>query len=120
MTRVAILPIATEQGGVAYRAVAGARQSEGKTAGAALDGLAAQLSDAEASTLVIVQSGRPDAFFDAAAQQRLAQLMAHWRGARDQGSALPADEQAELTALVDAEVRAAAARAAALADDLGQ
>jgi hypothetical protein len=35
---------------------------------------------------------------------------------RDQGDTLPADEQAELEALIAAELQASAARAAALAD----
>jgi hypothetical protein len=85
-----------------------------------LDALTAQLSADEASTLVIVQSLRPDHFFTAAQQQRLATLMARWRTARDQGGTLPVDEQTELEALVEAELRASAARAAALADALGR
>ncbi len=51
MTKVAILPIPTEKGEVSYRAVAGDRQSHGRTAGEALDALTTQLSDEEASTL---------------------------------------------------------------------
>lgn len=118
MTRVAILPISTDKGEVSYCAVAGDRQSHGKTAGEALDALTVQLPEAETSTLIIVQSLRPDRFFDLAQQQRLAELMVRWRLERDKGQALPTDEQAELEALVEAELRAAAARATALADDL--
>ena len=118
MTKVAILPIPTEKGDVFYRAVAGDKLSDGKTAGEALDALNAQLSEDEASTLVIVQSRCPDRFFDAAQQQRLAELMGRWRTGRDQGQILPRDEQTELEALVEAELRAAATRAAALADQL--
>jgi hypothetical protein len=40
--------------------------------------------------------------------------MAHWRAAREAGTSLPASEQAELDALSEAEVAAAARRAAAL------
>jgi len=119
MTKVAILPVTTDQGRVSYRAIAGAKQSSGATAGEALDALTAQLSADETSTLVIVQSLRPDRFFSAAQQQRLDQLMARWRTARDQGALLPADEQAELEALVEAELLAATQRAAALADEVG-
>ena len=43
MTKVAILPIATEQGALAYRAVAGEKHAQGKTAGEALDALTAQI-----------------------------------------------------------------------------
>lgn len=118
MTRVAILPVPTEKGDISYRAVAGDKHSQGKTAGEALDALTAQLSEEEASTLVIVQSLRPDRFFNAAQQQRLAELMGRWRAARDRGETLPDDERAELEALVETELRAAAIRAAALADEL--
>lgn len=118
MTKVAILPIPTQKRAVSYRAVAGDRQSRGKTAGEALDALTAQLSDDEASTLVVVQSLRPDRFFNATQQQRLAELMERWRMGRDKGYTMPPAEQAELEALVEAEVHAAAARAATLADEL--
>jgi len=120
MTKVAILPIPTEQGNLSYHAIAGAKHAEGKTAGEALDALTAQLSADEASTLVIVQSLHPDRFFTAAQQERLAALMARWRTARDQGNTLPVAEQAELDTLIDAELRASAARAAALANTLGR
>lgn len=118
MTKVAILPIPTKKGGVSYRAVAGDKQSQGKTAGEALDALTAQLSEDEASTLIIVQSLRPDCFFNATQQRRLAELMERWRTARDKGKTLPVDQQSELEALVEAELRASADRATALADEL--
>lgn len=120
MTKVAILPIPTEQGDLSYHAIAGAKHAQGKTAGEALDALTAQLSADEASTLVIVQSRRPDAFFNAAQQERLATLMTRWRTARDQGKTLPVDEQTELEALIEAELRASTARTSALADALGR
>ena len=120
MTKVAILPVPTEQGDLAYRAIAGEKYAQGKTAGEALDALTAQLPADEASTLVVVQSLRPDRFFTAAQQQRLSTLMARWQTLRDQGVTLPADEQTELEALINAELQAAAARAAALADALGR
>ena len=53
-------------------------------------------------------------------QQRLSELMARWRAARDAGSALPPAQQAELDALVAAEVRASGQRAAAALADLGK
>ena len=120
MTKVAILPIPTEHGEFSYCAIAGAKHAHGKTAGEALDALTAQLSADEASTLIIVQSLRPDCFFTAAQQQRLDALMARWRTMRDQGATLPANEQTELEALIAAELQASAARAAALADALGR
>lgn len=115
MTKVAILPIPTEKG---YCAIAGDRQSHGKTAGEALDALTAQLAEDEDSTLIIVQSLRPDRFFNAVQQERLAELMGRWRIGRDKGQPLPTGEQADLEALVEVELRAAAARAAALTDEL--
>jgi hypothetical protein len=120
MTKVAILPIPSEQGVLSYRAIAGEKYAQGQTAGEALDALTAQLSADEASTLIIVQSLRPDRFFTAAQQQRLDALMARWRTLREQGTPLPTDEQTELEALIEAELQASAARAAALADTLGR
>ncbi|MCE7989267.1 MAG: hypothetical protein DYG89_49575 [Caldilinea sp. CFX5] len=58
-----------------------------------------------------------DRFFSAAQQQQLTRLMAEWRTQRDQGKSLPANFQAELEALVEAELLAAAARTTAMLDD---
>jgi len=119
MTNVAILPVTTDHGNKTYHAIAGTKHSFGATAGAALDALTAQLTADEASTLVIVQSFRPDQWFTAAQQQRLDQLMTRWRTARDHNQSLPPAEQAELDALIDAELQAATQRAASLAADAG-
>ena len=59
---------------------------------------------------------RPDELFTAAQQERMAELLARWRAARDAGTPLPPEEQAELDALVEAERRAACDRSAALVD----
>jgi hypothetical protein len=118
MTNVAIFPVGTEGGDIFYHAIAGGKQSGGKTAGEALDALTAQLPEDEAGTLVVIQNLRPDRFFNAAQQRRLAELMEHWRRARDAGTTLSAEEQTELQSLVEAETRAAADRIAALADEL--
>ena len=120
MIKVAILPVPTAPGDFAYRAIAGEKHAQGKTAGEALDALTAQLPVDEVSTLVIVQSLRPDSFFTAAQQQRLSTLMARWRTMRDQEATSPVDEQTEFEALIDTELQAAATRAAALADVLGR
>jgi hypothetical protein len=119
MTRVAILPVPTEKGDISYRAVAGHKHAQGSTVGEALDALTPQLSIDEAGTLIIVQNLRPDRLFNAEQQQRLALLMERWRTARDRGESLPAVEQSELEALVEAELRAAGDRAAALGAELG-
>ncbi len=116
MTTVAILPVPTDKG-ISYQGTAGGKHSLGSTVGEALDALTLQLPDAQAGLLVVVQSLRPDQFFDAAQQQRLGDLMISWRQARDLGSALPAAEQAELDQLIETELYASASRAAMLADE---
>ena len=55
-----------------------------------------------------------DEFFSAAQVARLADLMARWRVARDAGRTLPPADQAELDALIAAELEAATARSAAI------
>jgi hypothetical protein len=118
MTKVAILPEPSEEGQTMYRAVAGARQAVAKTAGGALDALAAQLSPEESGTLVVVQNHRPDQFFTKEQQERLVALMQSWRTARDNGKSLSSEEEAELKNLVDVEVKASGQRAAAALADL--
>lgn len=120
MTRVAILPVPNSSGELSYRAIAGNKQSVGKTAGEALDALTAQLDESETGTLVIIQNYRPDQFFTAQQQQRLSELMELWRSARDRGEAIFPEQQAELDTLVDVELRASAARTAALLHELNQ
>ena len=118
MASVAIFSVGTNGGDVLYHAVAGDKQSDGRTAGEALDALTAQLPLDEAATVVVIQSFKPDRFFNAAQQQRLEYLTEQWRLARDAGTMLPPDQQAELEALVETETRAAGNRMAALADEL--
>ncbi len=120
MTKVAILPTPIGNEDIAFTAVAGKKRSKGATAGEALDALTAQLSQDDINTLIIIRTQKPDAFFDAAQQQRMAELMDRWRIARDQGQALSRAEQVELEALVEAELLASGARAEALADESGK
>ncbi|NJP08461.1 MAG: hypothetical protein HC866_02445 [Leptolyngbyaceae cyanobacterium RU_5_1] len=63
MATVAIVPISNASGEKSYRAIASDKQSVGKTAGQALDALTAQLGETEFSTLLVIQSFRPDPFF---------------------------------------------------------
>ena len=115
MTTVAILPETSPETGTIYRAVAGSKQSSGKTIGEAIDALTPQLEDDDNSaTLIIVQKQRPDRFFTAEQQERREQLMTQWREACDANLELPAEAQAELEQLVMTEVQAAGQRAAAL------
>jgi hypothetical protein len=118
MTKVAILPVPTENGDISYRAVAGDKQTKGKTAGEALDALTAQLTEDEDGTLVIVQNQRPDRFFSAAQQKRVSELMERWRVARDRGDRLSKAEQAELEKLIEEELQGSAQRASTLVGEL--
>ena len=120
MTNVAILPVSSEQGIISYRAVAGQTRSQGRTVGEALDALTMQLPESDIGMLVVVQSLHPDRYFSAAQQQRLENLMEHWRNANDTGVALPVSVQAELDDLVEKELLASADRAGALADEAGR
>ena len=114
MTRVAIYPVPSEKGGQLYQGVSGDKHSEGSTIGEAIDALTAQLPEQD-GLVVLVQSLRPDRFFDAQQQQRLTHLMAQWRTARDSGGSLPLEEQQELDALIEAELKASGERAASVA-----
>ncbi|MDJ0799266.1 MAG: hypothetical protein QNJ51_21020 [Calothrix sp. MO_167.B12] len=114
MTTVAILPIYDASGHKSYRAVAGDKQSIGKTAGQALDALTAQLGEDEFNTLLLLQNFEGDRFFNSQQLYRLSELMGMWRTARDLGQSLPEDIQAELDSLVEAELKAATNRTASL------
>jgi hypothetical protein len=118
MTRVAVYQEPGAAGFMLYRAVAGRNQAMGRTAGEALDALATQLSGEKAETLVIVRKMSPDRFFTAEQRRRLEELLALRREAFAKNSRLTAEEQAELEQLVDAEIRAATERAAALRREL--
>jgi hypothetical protein len=118
MTKVALYREDVGSDEMAFRALTARNQAVGRTPGEALDALTTQLGDEEADTLIIVRNLGPDRFFTREQQQRLEQLMAGWRGARGGGNPLSTEEQAELEHLVDAEVRAATERAAALGREL--
>ena len=114
MTSVMIVPMPTGQGSVTYCAASNGKRSQGATAGEALDALTAQMPKADANTLVIVQDRQPDQYFTAEQQDRLGELLAQLRTARAQGKPLAVKEESELDALIDAELRGATDRAAAL------
>lgn len=114
MTTVSILPEPAPFSGAKFRAVAGRRQSVGKTPGEALDALSELLGDQESGTLCVIQQMKPDRFFTEAQRTRMADLMGRWRTARDAGATLPPDDQVELDQLVAAELNASALRATAL------
>lgn len=58
MTTITILPEKAGLEETTYRAVAGRKESVGKTAGEALDGLTSQLAAEDSGTLVIVLRAR--------------------------------------------------------------
>jgi len=75
------------------------------------------MSDEETRTFIL-QRMNPDAFFTADQKERLGELMAKWRAARDRGCELTPVEQSELETLVDAELEASGRRADAIASEL--
>ena len=103
MTTITILPEKEDS----YRALAGDKESTGRTAGEALDALTLQLPDDESGTLVIVQNYKADEFFTVAQRERLAELM-QLRQSRPLSSA----EEGELENLIEAELDGARLRTA--------
>ncbi len=101
MTTITILPEEKS-----YRAVAGKKQSIGRTAGAALDALTAQLDEEESGTLLVIQSQRSDRFFSSIQKKRLVELME-----KRQSQILTTEEKTELEDLVEAELNGARQRA---------
>jgi hypothetical protein len=97
-----------------FVAIAGDKKATGSTVGQAIDELRAQLDGPDETTLVIIQPMVPDQFFPAEQRARLGDLMARLHAARDGGPALSTEDRRELHELVQAELRASGARAAAL------
>ena len=114
MKTIAILPIPSPDGSPVYHAISGDKQSSGNTAGQALDALTAQLSDTDFGGTIVLQSFRGDPYFSEAQKQRLAELMAAWRDARDRGVEFDRQLQTELEALTETELKAASDRSATL------
>jgi hypothetical protein len=106
---ITILPEKTNS----YLAVAGDKESMGRTAGEALDALTSQLEEEESGTLVIVQNCKADEFFNAAQRERLTTLTQ----LRKAGN-LSTEEERELESLVEAELDGARQRAEALLNKL--
>lgn len=109
MTTITILPEKADT----YRALAGDKESTGRTAGEALDRLTSQLEENESGTLVIVQNRRADEFFTRAQQSRLTEL-----SQRHLATGLSTAEETELEDLVEAELDGARRRAKAMRHEL--
>jgi hypothetical protein len=114
MESIAIFPVSGDHEGSLFRAVARTGQSEGRTAGEALDAISPTLPSGSSGTMVVIQSFRPDEFFGPQETQRLQSLMDRLRAARCGAEPLSSEEQAELERLVEAEWKAAACRTQAL------
>lgn len=112
MSTITVLPDATGASNGGFCAVAGTVQSTGQTFGQALDALTAKIGAPTEATLVVLLPQLKDDLFPQAQQNRLTELMNRWRAARDSGTVLSSDEQSELDALSEAEVRASGERAA--------
>jgi hypothetical protein len=110
MTTVTIAPENPDTGKNIWRAIAGDKQSIGETAGEALDALTSQLGESEGSSVVVIRRWEREGIFTLEQQERLRELMDRWRKARDSGDSLSTEEQAELAALVEAELIASAQR----------
>lgn len=115
MTAISIVPAQQPGTATAWRAVANGKEAFGRTAGEALDGLTAELS--QAGVFLIYEQWQPDEFFTAEQQQRLSELLARWRLTNDSGEPLAANEQVELEQLIEVELLAAGQRAATLAHE---
>lgn len=108
MTKITILPEDKN-----YRAIGGQKESVGRTAGEALDGLTAQLSQEESGTLIVIQNQHSDKFFNSAQQMRLSELME-----KRKNQMLSVTEQKELEDLVETELNGARQRAEELISEL--
>lgn len=120
MMKVTILPISTEEETPSYLALAGDKQSFGKTAGEALDALTTQIGAAQTGTMIILQNMQPDMYFSDKEQARLNELMAQWRGALDSGASLPQSAQDDLESLIEAELLASAERTKSIINELNE
>ena len=103
MTAIAIRTDQKETGERQFRAIAGDRQSLGRTMGEALDALTAEWGDNVQETVVLIQRFQPDQYFTQAQYDRMQALLAR-------RPTLTPEERAELEALIDAEVDATVVR----------
>jgi predicted Zn-dependent protease with MMP-like domain len=103
MTAIAIRTEKRDTGEAWFRAIAGNRQSLGRTMGEALDALTAEWGDSIQETVVLIQRFQPDQYFTQAQYDRMQALLAR-------RAALTPEERAELEALIDTEVDATVTR----------
>ena len=120
MTKVAVYHEPADPETMPFRAVSGKNQAMGRTAGEAVDALASQFPQEDTDTLVIVRNMSPDRFFSVEQRKRLEELTTKSRKGIAGTATLTEQETFELEQLVDAELKAATARATALFRDLSQ
>ena len=60
MTTISIIPENTSVGEILWRAIAGDKESVGKSAGEALDALISQFSEDEGSAMIVIRRWQPD------------------------------------------------------------
>jgi hypothetical protein len=106
MKTISIKTVTTTDGKRLYQVSLGTQSSTGKTAGEALDDLAAKMENQEINGFLFLQVNEPDQFFTAPQQEKLAELKSLWQVARDQGNTLPIEQQAELDDLMVLEMDA--------------
>lgn len=111
---ITISTVATTTNKTVWRAATDGLEAIGKTAGEALDGIRKQLGTEQNDLFLVCQQWQTDKFFTAEHQQRLSDLMEHWRVARDSRKTLSDADQTELEKLVDAQLEGSAKRAAAI------
>jgi hypothetical protein len=118
LTTIEIIQEQQESQPPRYRAMSGDQQAASPTPGQALDTLERMLAvhgkETQEGTRIIVQRFRPDAFFTAAQQARLQELMDRFHVACSTGQDLSPEEKLELEQLVDTEWQAAIERGAAI------
>lgn len=117
MTAISISTIVDATGHQQYHASAGDKTSVGDTIGEAIDAVVSQLKESSQEFVLLSRRSKPDEFFSADQQQRLACLMGEWRTARDSNQPFPEAKQQELNALVEAELRASGHRLSHLIPD---
>jgi hypothetical protein len=118
MNTIAILPESGEEHPTTFSAITKGHKATGHTPGEALDALTSQLGAEKTGVAVVVQRFFPDKYFSAEQRDRLSELMARWRTARESGDSLPPSEQADLERLIDEELEGSTERAAQIAREL--
>jgi hypothetical protein len=103
MPSIAIRTEHNEAGAPRFRAIAGNRQSVGRTMGEALDALTADWGDDIQETAVFIQRFQPDAYFTVEQYCRMQEFLAR-------RATLTVEERAELETLIDAELDTTVAR----------